>query len=383
MNLTEKINIEDFISGSLRQSINYKYFLPNIINKDWFWTDSKINILLEKASFELGQLNSYALLVPNIDIFIHLHITKESVISNKIEGTQTQFDEAFLSEENISAERKDDWLEVQNYTNALNTAIDNLKELPISSRVLLNTHRLLMSGVRGEKKTPGEYRKSQNWVSGGSLNDAVFIPPHQDHLNELIGDLEKFIHNDNLEIPILIKAAIIHYQFETIHPFLDGNGRIGRLLITLFLIEKKILIKPLLYLSRYFEADKNLYYNNLTKVRTQNDIKQWIKYFLVGVAETSAKSVETLKKVIEIKNSNEETIKNEFGKRITSAFILHNYLLIQPVVNIKDVQNQCSLTAKSAGELVRLFEEKGILVEYSGQFRNRMYYYKNYINQFN
>lgn len=383
MNKTEKINIEDFISGISRQSINYKYFLPNVINKDWSWTDSKINILLEKASFELGQLNSYALLVPNIDIFIHLHITKESVISNKIEGTQTEFDEAFLSEDNISPERRDDWLEIQNYTNALNSAIESLKDLPISSRVLLNTHKLLMSGVRGEKKTPGEYRKSQNWIGGSSLKDAVFIPPHETHLNELIGDLEKFIHNDNLEIPLLIKAAILHYQFETIHPFLDGNGRIGRLLITLFLIEKNILIKPLLYLSRYFEADKNLYYNNLTKVRTQNDIKQWIKYFLVGVAETSKKSVETLKKVIEIKNSNEEIIKNEFGKRITSAFILHNYLLIQPVVNIKDVQNKCNLSAKSAGELVRLFEEKGILVEYSGQFRNRMYYYQNYINQFN
>lgn len=383
MNKTEKINIEDFISGISRQSINYKYFLPNVINKDWSWTDSKINILLEKASFELGQLNSYALLVPNIDIFIHLHITKESVISNKIEGTQTEFDEAFLSEDNISPERRDDWLEIQNYTNALNSAIESLKDLPISSRVLLNTHKLLMSGVRGEKKTPGEYRKSQNWIGGSSLKDAVFIPPHETHLNELIGDLEKFIHNDNLEIPLLIKAAILHYQFETIHPFLDGNGRIGRLLITLFLIEKNILIKPLLYLSRYFEADKNLYYNNLTKVRTQNDIKQWIKYFLVGVAETSKKSVETLKKVIEIKNSNEEIIKNEFGKRITSAFILHNYLLIQPVVNIKDVQNKCNLSAKSAGELVRLFEEKGILVEYSGQFRNRMYYYQNYIIQFN
>ena len=273
------IQIEKFKAGEIRQGIEYKYFLPNLVNTDWFWNDAKINNLIEKASFQLGQLNSYAKLVPNIDLFIHLHITKEAVISSKIEGTQTHFDEAFLQKENINPERKDDWQEVQNYTNALNEAISELKNLPISSRLLLRTHEILMQGVRGKKKTPGEYRRSQNWIGGKSLKDAIFIPPHHNHLNDLIGDLENFIHDESLEIPMLVKAAIIHYQFETIHPFLDGNGRIGRLLITLFLIEKEVLTKPLLYLSSYFEKEKNLYYDNLTRVRTHNDMQQWIKFF--------------------------------------------------------------------------------------------------------
>jgi len=270
------IQIEKYKAGEIRQGIDYKYFFPYLVNTNWEWSDAKVNKLIETASFQLGQLNSYAKLVPNIDLFIHLHITKEAVVSSKIEGTKTHFDEAFLQKENVIPERKDDWQEVQNYTQALNEAIIDLQNLPISSRLILRTHQILMQGVRGEKKTPGEYRRSQNWIGGKSLADAVFIPPHHDHLHELIGDLENFIHNKNIDVPMLVKAAIIHYQFETIHPFLDGNGRIGRLLITLFLIEKGVLAKPLLYLSSYFEKDKNLYYDNLTRVRTHNDILQWI-----------------------------------------------------------------------------------------------------------
>ena len=273
------IQLENFKSGEIIKSIDYKYFMPSLVDMEWTWKDSKINKLLEKASFELGQLNSFAKLVPNIDLFIHLHITKEAVVSSKIEGTQTHLDEAFLNKDNINPERKDDWQEVQNYTQALNNAILILEKLPISSRLILQTHKILMQGVRGDKKTPGEYRKSQNWIGGNTLSDAVFIPPHHQHLNELLSDLENYIHNENLDIPLLIKAAIIHYQFETIHPFLDGNGRIGRLLITLFLIEKNVMNKPLLYLSSYFEKDKNLYYDNLTRVRTHNDMLQWIKFF--------------------------------------------------------------------------------------------------------
>lgn len=376
------IQIEKFKAGEIRQSIDYKYFLPHLVNTDWGWNDAKINKLIEQASFQLGQLNSYAKLVPNIDLFIHLHITKEAVVSSKIEGTQTHFDEAFLKEENVAKERKDDWQEVQNYTQALNNAIEELNNLPISSRLLLKTHEVLMQGVRGEKKTPGEYRRSQNWIGGKSLVDAVFIPPHFDHLNELIGDLENFIHNENLEIPMLIKAAIIHYQFETIHPFLDGNGRIGRLLITLFLIEKKVLAKPLLYLSSYFEKNKNLYYDNLTRVRTHNDLLQWIKYFLVGIAQTAQQAVETLSKIIDLKLHTEQMIQAEFGKRIKTGLLLHNYLLKQPLVSIKEVQKVCNITPKSAGDLVTLFEQKKLLNEFTGQFRNRIFIYQPYLNLF-
>lgn len=331
------IQLDKYKAGQIRQGAGYKYFVPTPVNTEWTWNDAKINKLIENASFQLGQLNSYAKLVPNIDLFIHLHITKEAVVSSRIEGTQTHFDEAFLQKENVRPDRKDDWQEVQNYTQALNEAITELDSLPVSSRLILRTHQILMQGVRGEKKTPGEYRRSQNWIGGKSLADAVFIPPHQDHLHELIGDLENFIHNENLEIPMLVKAAIIHYQFETIHPFLDGNGRIGRLLITLFLIEKQVLAKPLLYLSSYFEKDKNLYYDNLTKVRTHNNMSQWIKYFLVGIAQTAEQAVETLSKVLDLKINTEQLIQHEFGRRIKTGLLLHTYLLKQPVVSIKEV----------------------------------------------
>jgi len=376
------MQIEKYKAGEVLKGFNYKYFMPTLVNVDWGWSDPKINRLIESASFELGQLNSFAKLVPNIDLFIHLHITKEAVVSSKIEGTQTHFDEAFLQKDNVNPERKDDWQEVQNYTEALNTAIEELKSLPISSRLILKTHKILMQGVRGDKKTPGEYRRSQNWIGGKSLSDAVFIPPHQNHLDELIGDLEKFIHNEHLEIPMLVKVGIIHYQFETIHPFLDGNGRIGRLLITLFLIEKQVMTKPLLYLSSYFEKDKNLYYDNLTRVRTHNDMQQWIKYFLTGIAQTAKQAVETLGNIIELKEKNEQIIQTQFGKRIKTGLLLHNYLLKQPLVTIKEVQKICDLTPKAAGDLVKLFEEKKILTEFTGQFRNRIFEYKVYLNLF-
>ena len=377
------IQIEKFKSGEIIKSTGYRYFMPYFINTEWIWSDLKINKLIETASFELGQLNSFAKLVPNIDLFIHLHITKEAVVSSKIEGTQTHFDEAFLQKENVTAERKDDWQEVQNYTHALNSAIEELDTLPLSSRLILKTHEILMQGVRGEKKTPGEYRRSQNWIGGKSLSDAVFIPPHHDHLNELIGDLENFIHNDNLDLPMLVKAAIIHYQFETIHPFLDGNGRIGRLLISLFLIEKQVLNKPLLYLSSYFEKDKNLYYDNLTRVRSQNDLLQWVKYFLVGVAQTAKQAVQTLSNIIELKANTENIIQTQFGKRIKTGMLLHNHLLIQPLVSIKDVQEICKLSPKSAGDLVSLFEQKKVLTEFTGNFRNRIFMYSPYLDLFN
>lgn len=376
------IQIEKYKSGEIRQGIDYKYFLPHFINVDWQWNDPKVNNLIEKASFQLGQLNSYAKLVLNIDLFIHLHITKEAVVSSKIEGTQTHFDEAFLQKENVNPERKDDWQEVQNYTQALNEAIIELNRLPISSRLILKTHQTLMQGVRGEKKTPGEYRRSQNWIGGKSLADAVFIPPHHNHLNELIGDLENFIHNESLDVPMLVKAALVHYQFETIHPFLDGNGRIGRLLITLFFIEKGVLTKPLLYLSSYFENNKNLYYDNLTRVRTHNEMLQWIKYFLVGIAQTAEQAVNTLSKIIDLKLQTEQLIQSTFGKRIKTGLVLYNYLLKQPLVTIKNVQEICNLTPKYAGELVRFFEEKNILKEFTGQHRNRIFIYEAYLNLF-
>jgi Fic family protein len=226
------IDLAHYTSGVLKKHpTGYTYFVPSKINEQWIWDNTQINALLEKAAAKLGELNSFSKLVPNIDLFLQLHITKEAVISSRIEGTKTQIDEALLEEEDISPERRNDWHEVTNYVKALNKAIVDLETLPISARLIRKTHGILLNSVRGEHKQPGEFRKSQNWIGGNSLLDAVFIPPNQELISELMSDLESFLHNQEVQIPALIKIAIAHYQFETIHPFLDGNGRIGRLLI--------------------------------------------------------------------------------------------------------------------------------------------------------
>jgi len=277
------MDIKDFKSGSLKQGYKYQYFMPEKINHDFSWEDTSINTLLEKASFHLGALNSFSSLVPDADMFIIMHIFKEAVISNRIEGTRTNIEEALNEQDNLDPEKRNDWQEVHNYVKAMNNAIQELENLPLSNRLIKNTHKILLSTGRGEHKSPGEFRISQNWIGGTTLSDAVFIPPAHEELPELLSDLELFLNNTNINIPHLIRIAIAHYQFETIHPFLDGNGRIGRLLISLYLVHSKVLQKPLLYLSDFFEKNKTLYYDNLTFVRTKNDMSQWIKYFLEGV----------------------------------------------------------------------------------------------------
>lgn len=377
------IQLESYIAGRKeKHHTGYTYFLPNIINTQWKWDDPTINSLLEKAAIRLGELNSYSKLVPNIELFIELHVTKEAVVSSRIEGTQTQMDEALLDEADISPERKNDWHEVKNYIRALNQAIHELKTLPISSRLIKKTHEILLDNVRGEHKQPGEFRISQNWIGGNSLLDAVFIPPHQDFVNELMGDLENFIHNEEINVPNLIKIGIAHYQFETIHPFLDGNGRIGRLLITLFLVDQEILNKPLLYLSAYFEKNKSLYFDNLTFVRTKNDMTQWLKYFLIGVAETAENATQTLSNVLELKSKLEIQLSTTFGKRKSNANLLLQYLFKKPVILVKQVQILLNTSYKSANDLVSEFVEAGILKEMTGQIRNRVFIFDDYIKLF-
>ncbi len=377
------IQIEKYIAGTrTKHPTGYTFFKPEKINDQWKWEDQTINTLLEKAAIKLGELNSYSKLVPNIDLFIQLHVTKEAVVSSRIEGTQTGMDEALLDIEEISPERKDDWYEVRNYVKALNQAIVELETLPISSRLIKKTHEVLLDSVRGENKLPGEFRSSQNWIGGNSLIDAVFIPPSHDLVNELMGDLENFLHNDHINVPALIRIGIAHYQFETIHPFLDGNGRIGRLLITLFLVDQNILSKPLLYLSAFFEKNKSLYYDNLTHVRTKNDILQWLKYFLVGVAETAENATQTLSNILELKAGIENKIASDFGKKGMNANLLLQYLFIKPVIHVKQVQEHLGISYKAANQLVSDFVEADILKEVTGNSRNRVFSFTGYIKLF-
>ena len=376
------INLKEYNSGTYQKGYGYEYFMPTKVNDDWTWEDSSINQLLEKAAVRLGELNSFAQFVPNIDLFIQLHVTKEAVISSRIEGTQTKIDEALLPQEEISPERRNDWKEVNNYVQAMNEAIQELNQLPISSRLIKKIHKTLLKSVRGEHKLPGEFRTSQNWIGGASLADATFIPPHHDYVQEIMGDLENFIHNQNLKVPDLIKIAIVHYQFETIHPFLDGNGRIGRLLITLFLVSENILSKPLLYLSKYFERNKGLYYDNLTFVRTKNEMRQWIKYFLVGIEQTAQEAVDTLNKVLNYKTETEELVRNHFGRRTANAMMVLEQLLINPVTNVERIEKLCDVSYKTANDLVKDFVKHNILKEMTGQSRNRMFVLDKYLKLF-
>lgn len=376
------IELEKYKAGHTEKSLGYSYFVPSEINDEWTWRNPAINKLLEKAAVKLGELNSFARLVPNIDLFIQLHVTKEAVVSSRIEGTQTNMDEALLPIDEINPERRNDWQEVNNYIKALNTAIEELKHLPISSRLLRKTHEILLSGVRGEHKQPGEYRSSQNWIGGNSLADAVFIPPTQALVNPLMGDLEKFLNNDEINVPALIRIAIAHYQFETIHPFLDGNGRIGRLLITLFLVSQSILDKPLLYLSMYFEKNKVLYYDNLSFVRSKNNMTQWIKYFLVGVEQTATQAVNTLSDVLLLKENIEKEITANFGRRSHSALTLLNSLFKEPIITVDKAKEICDLSYKSANDLILVMQEKKYLKEMTGQRRNRIFLFEPYLKAF-
>jgi len=377
------IQLEKYISGiKEKDPTGYTFFMPSLINEQWKWEEQSINRLLEQAAIKLGELNSYSRLVPNMDLFIQLHVTKEAVISSRIEGTQTQMEEALMDVDAISPEGKNDWHEVNNYINALNQAIIELETIPISSRLIKKTHQILLNSVRGEHKNPGEFRRSQNWIGGASLADAVFIPPHQKYVEDLMGDLEKFLHNDDIHVPKLIKIGIAHYQFETIHPFLDGNGRIGRLLITLFLVDQKILNKPLLYLSAFFEKNKSLYYDNLTVVRTKNDMIQWLKYFLVGVAETADNATQTLSDILAFKAKLEQQISASFGKRSNTAARLLQYLFKKPVVHVNQVKDLNKSSYKSANDLVSEFVNAGILKEMTGQNRNRVFVFDEYLKMF-
>ncbi|MCD4866355.1 Fic family protein [Pseudomonas sp. PLB05] len=375
------MQVEQFVSGHWLQQYQYKSFSPVPINCEWQWLDPQLNTLLERASRSLAELNALSLMVPDVDLFIRMHIAKEANTSSRIEGTQTQMDEAIMRREQVAPEKRDDWQEVQNYIEAINTAVSDLEHLPLSIRLLKQTHAVLMQGVRGAHKLPGEFRSSQNWIGGSNLNNAVFVPPHPDQVAELMGDLEKFWHNEQILVPDLIRIALSHYQFETIHPFLDGNGRIGRLLITLYLVDKGLLHKPALYLSDFFERNRGAYYDALTVVRSSNDLLHWLRFFLTAVAETATSSKNTFMEIMALRQGVEHQIL-ALGGRAENAKRLLLYLYQRPMLSVNEAAEHLGVTHQSANILIRKLEELGVLVETTGYGRNRLFLFERYFRLF-
>ncbi len=376
------MDIKQFKAGSWIQQSRYKSFSPSKINIEWIVSDPQINQLLEEANLKLGELNAISAIVPDVNLFIKMHVLKEAVTSNKIEGTRTNIEEAVLPERDIEPEKINDWEEVQNYVKAMNDAIDKLKKLPISTRLIKQVHKILLTSVRGQHKHPGEFRSSQNWIGGAAIQDAVFVPPVHTELNNLLSDLEKFINNTQIKVPHLIKIAIVHYQFETIHPFLDGNGRVGRLLITLYLVSNGLLSKPALYLSDFFEKNRQLYYDNLSNVHSKNNLEQWIKFFLVAVIETSKNSIETFNHILLLRKEIEEKDILKLNKKITLAKKFLNYLYSQPIVALQDVIDELKITKPTANAIITDFVNLNILKETTGKKRNRIYTFEKYISLF-
>lgn len=379
--MSKILSIKHFRAGVHQSQGGYRSFIPNEINFQWQIDTPSVTSLLEEANHKLGQLNAFSFFVPDVDIYVRMYITKEATTSSKIEGTQTEMDEAVLSEKYVSPEKRDDWEEVQNYIKAINTAIKELKKLPLSNRLLKSTHKILLDGVRGKHKSPGEFRRSQNWIGGSSLKDAMFIPPPAHDVPPLMSDLEKFLHNTEIEVPHLIRIAIAHYQFETIHPFLDGNGRLGRLLITLYLVSNKILDKPSLYLSAFFEKHRQLYYDNLSAART-NNLEQWIKFFLVGIIETADNSADTFKNIIKLKENIETKRLTKLGKRLSLGNKLMEYLYKNPVITVNMVIDELEITKPTANAIIREFLNLKILTEQTGYKRNRIFMFKEYLEIF-
>ena len=376
------MKLEDYKSGEYVKMNDYRAFIPSKINYNWGWDDTKLDKLLAEANRQIGELNAYSLLIPNVDLYIKMHVKIEANKSSRIEGTRTTVEEDLLDVTDINPEKRDDWEEVQNYVKATNYGVERIKNgFPVCTRLIRELHKILMQGVRGEHKTPGEFRTSQNWIGGSMPSNAVYVPPPHTEIAECLTDFEKFINNEEIDTPDLIKIAILHYQFESIHPFLDGNGRIGRLLIPLYIQSKGMLDKSCLYISDYIERNKDTYYDMLTRVRTHNDMIAWIKFFLEAVIETSKTAKEKFRNVVELTMEMDKIIidlpiKAENAKKVID--VLYN----EPIINRKKLMEITNIRPSTLKDTVNVLLENNIIVETTGYSRNQVFAFQKYIDLF-
>lgn len=367
------------------QPQGYRAFIPaDLPPQPQIVLDDELLTLLSAADRALGRLDGISESVPNPNLFVFMYVRREAVLSSQIEGTQASLIDLLQFEvERATARTPDDVAEVSNYVRAINHGLERLDELPVSLRLIREIHRVLLEGVRGSERTPGEFRTSQNWIgaSGSSLRDATYVPPPPAAMQAALDNFEKFIH-DETPMPVLLKIGLAHAQFETIHPFLDGNGRVGRLLITFLLCERGILQRPLLYLSHYLRRHRAQYYDHLQAIRDHGAWEPWLAFFLNGVREVSEEAVETARRLMELRETLRYEIEQSFGRRTGAGLTLLEGLFFEPLVTAADAQRITGLSYAKANSLIAAFEERGLLTEITGQRRNRLFRYDPYLALF-
>ena len=365
----------------INQPAGYKAFIPAPLPPDPpIIIKGDLQNLLSKADMSIARLDGMGHVLPNANLFIAMYVKKEALLSSQIEGTQASLEDLFEFESGEKLENINDVAEVVNYVKALNYGMERLQEFPMSLRLLKDIHAVLMEGVRGGEKTPGEFKKSQNWIgpAGCTLRDATFVPPPPHEAEKGMGELELYLHNPQ-QLPILVDCALIHYLFETIHPFLDGNGRLGRLLITFYLHRKRVMDKPLLYLSYFFKKNRQEYYDRLNMVRDKGDFEQWIAFFLKGVVVTADSAVDTARNILELQTTHRNLL---WQKKISSplAVGILEKLYYTPYVSVNDIARNFNISYQAASTLVSQLENAGILKEITGRKRDKRYIYAEYLN---
>ena len=376
------ITVEKFNSGKYRNNGDFLSFIPSPINDAWIWSSSEINALLSQADREIGALSTYSELIPDLDIYIRMHIRVEANKSNRIEGTKTSIEEDMLPKENLISEKRDDVQEIENYIKAMDYGVKRIidDDFPFSSRFLRELHQILLQGVRGEHKTPGEFRRSQNFIGGTKPSDALYVPPSIADLDSAMEDFDRFANrNDNL--PVLIRLAIMHYQFETIHPFLDGNGRIGRLMIPMYLLSKNILVKPCFYISDYFETHRSEYYSALQDARVHSDMERWICFFLKASIATARKAKNTFNRVLHQVEEYNQYIAGKKKMHTTIGSIIKE-MYSRPIASVAVLSEMTGIGIANVNSAVNMLVNDGILAEITGGKRNRVFMLIEYMKIF-
>ena len=372
-------NRAGYYKQNLSGEMAYKSFVPNPLPPvPPIELSEDIVGLLVKANSQLAVLESIAARIPNVELFISMYVRKEALMSSQIEGTQATLED--ILDPMLDTNTNRNIADVVNYIKATEFAITRLQTLPLCNRLIKETHAVLMEGVRGQEKNPGEFRYSQNWIGGqgSTLKNARYIPPSPDDMQNAMSDLEKYINTDD-DLDALIRAALIHYQFETIHPFLDGNGRVGRLLITLFLMDKGILTTPALYISYFLKKNRVEYYDRMTEVRTKGNYEQWIIFFLQAIMESAGDAASAIDELISLHDANTSVI-SKLGRASKNTMLVFDYLESNPIIDIGKTAEALSITFNTASSAVRRLVDAGILVQTGGGGRNRTFAYEAYLD---